>query len=117
MVAHCAKKNDMAQANIKERIKEMRLRVLAEPLENVTVQGVEPHLDAEIETVMLEHPDVGTAAVVGVDDKKFGKIGFGFLTAKGDKRINCCEMDAWLRRELANYKVPKRLKVLDQEMT
>ena len=68
---------------------------------------------AEIETVMLEHPDVGTAAVVGVDDEKFGKIGFGFLTAKGDKRINCCEMDAWLKRELANYKVPKRLKVLD----
>ena len=68
---------------------------------------------AEIETVMLEHPDVGAAAVVGVDDEKFGKIGFGFLTAKGDKRINCCEMDAWLRRELANYKVPKRLKVLD----
>ena len=40
----------MAQANIKERIKEMRLRVLAEPLEDVTVQDGEPHLDAEIET-------------------------------------------------------------------
>ena len=40
----------MAQANIKERIKEMRLRVLAEPLEDVTVQDGEPHLDAKIET-------------------------------------------------------------------
>ena len=39
----------MAQANIKERIKEMRLRVLAEPLEDVTVQDGEPHLDAKIE--------------------------------------------------------------------
>ena len=42
----------MAQANIKERIKEMRLRVLAEPLEDVTVQDGEPHLDAEIEIAM-----------------------------------------------------------------
>ena len=42
----------MAQANIKERIKEMRLRVLAEPLEDVTVQDGEPHLDVEIETAM-----------------------------------------------------------------
>ena len=42
----------MAQANIKERIKEMRLRVLAEPLEDVTVQNGEPHQDAEIETAM-----------------------------------------------------------------
>ena len=42
----------MAQANIKERIKEMRLRVLAEPLEDVTVQDGEPHLDAEIEKAM-----------------------------------------------------------------
>ena len=40
----------MAQANIKERIKEMRLRVLAEPLEDVIVQDGEPHLDAKIET-------------------------------------------------------------------
>ena len=42
----------MAQANIKERIKEMRLRVLAEPPVNVTVHDAEPHLDAEIETAM-----------------------------------------------------------------
>ena len=42
----------MAQANIKERIKEMRLRVLAEPLVDVTVQNAEPHLDAEIKTAM-----------------------------------------------------------------
>ena len=42
----------MAQANIKERIKEMRLRVLTEPLEDVTVHDGEPRLDAEIETAM-----------------------------------------------------------------
>ncbi len=42
----------MAQANIKERIKEMRLRVLAEPLADATVQDGGPHLDAEIETAM-----------------------------------------------------------------
>ena len=42
----------MAQANIKERIKEMRLRVLAEPLEDVKVQDGEPHQDAEIEIAM-----------------------------------------------------------------
>ncbi len=42
----------MAQANIKERIKEMRLRVLAEPTVEVTAHDAEPHLDAEIETAM-----------------------------------------------------------------
>lgn len=42
----------MAQANIKERIKEMRLRVLAEPPVDVTAHDAEPHLDAEIETAM-----------------------------------------------------------------
>ena len=42
----------MAQANIKERIKEMRLRVLAEPLKDVSVRDGKPHLDAEIETAM-----------------------------------------------------------------
>ena len=42
----------MAQTNIKERIKEMRLRVLAEPLEGVTVQDGKPHLNTEIEKAM-----------------------------------------------------------------
>ena len=42
----------MAQANIKERIKEMRLRVLAEPPAEFIVQDGEPHLDAEIETAL-----------------------------------------------------------------
>ena len=42
----------MAQANIKERIKEMRLRVLAEPPEDVTAHDAEPYLDVEIETAM-----------------------------------------------------------------
>ena len=42
----------MAQANIKERIKEMRLRVLAEPPEDAIVQDGESHLDSEIETAM-----------------------------------------------------------------
>ena len=42
----------MAQANIKERIKEMRLRVLAEPPVDVTAHDAEPDLDAEIETAM-----------------------------------------------------------------
>ena len=42
----------MAQANIKERIKEMRLRVLAEPLVDITAHDAEPHLDSEIETAM-----------------------------------------------------------------
>ena len=42
----------MAQANIKERIKEMRLRVLTEPPVDVTAHDAEPHLDAEIETAM-----------------------------------------------------------------
>ena len=48
----------MAQANIKERIKEMRLRVLAEPLEDVTVQDGEPHLDAKIETSIPNTNDI-----------------------------------------------------------
>ena len=44
----------MAQANIKERIKEMRLRVLAEPLKDVTVQDGKPHLASEIEASMSD---------------------------------------------------------------
>ena len=67
----------------------------------------------EIETVILEHPNVSMAAIVAVEDEKFGNIGFGFLTAKDDVTIDCSEIYAWLKKELANYKVPKKLKIMD----
>ena len=62
----------MAQANIKERIKEMRLRVLAEPLEDVTVQDGEPHLDAETEKAM---PDASyiKKAKNNIEERNTGK--------------------------------------------
>ena len=68
---------------------------------------------AEIETVILEHPKVCLAAVIPVDHPRFGKVGFGFVTPHPKEDLDYTELKEYLRRELANYKIPKKLRIME----
>jgi len=37
------------------------------------IRGGENHFPAEIENVMLEHPDVAEVAIIGLPDEKMGR--------------------------------------------
>ncbi len=67
----------------------------------------------EIENVILEHPGTGLAAVIPVDDKKFGKVGFAFVSPQKGTRLDRIELLEFLKNELANYKVPKELSIVE----
>ena len=62
---------------------------------------------AEIETLMLAHPDVVEVAVVGVPDERLGEVGVAFVVRKGD--LDEAALVAWCREEMANFKVPRRV--------
>lgn len=65
----------------------------------------------EIETVLEEHAAVDTAAVVGVPDTLWGEVGLAYVLARGP--VEAETLLAHCRQRLANYKVPKRLYVVD----
>ena len=65
---------------------------------------------AEIEKLMAAHPAVAMIAVVGVPDERMGEIGIGYVVRRGDTIIDESELLAWARSNMANYKVPKRLR-------
>jgi acyl-CoA synthetase (AMP-forming)/AMP-acid ligase II len=68
---------------------------------------------AEIERVMIEHPAVGQVAVVGVDDERLGEVGVAFVVpAPGDPPDHEA-LIAWCREQMANYKVPRRIWLVD----
>jgi acyl-CoA synthetase (AMP-forming)/AMP-acid ligase II len=68
---------------------------------------------AEIENLLLGHPDVRQAAVIGIPDKRLGEVGMAFVvTASGDP-AGGDEILAWCRDNMANYKVPRAIEVLD----
>lgn len=67
---------------------------------------------SEIETAILEHPKVGMAAVVPVADKKFGQVGYGFVSTRAGTKLSNSELRKFLSAEIANYKVPKKIKFM-----
>lgn len=69
---------------------------------------------AEIENLLLRHPDVRQAAVIGVPDGRLGEVGMAFVTLRPGAVITGNEMIEWARVEMANFKVPRRVQILDE---
>jgi len=62
---------------------------------------------SEVEQVLQSHPSVGSAAVVGLPDADWGEAVHAFVVARGT--VECDDLDAFCRGQLAKYKVPKGL--------
>jgi acyl-CoA synthetase (AMP-forming)/AMP-acid ligase II len=67
---------------------------------------------AEIESIMVGHPDVGQVAVVGVPDDRLGEVGAAFVVPIPSRNIDPDELVAWCRDHMANYKVPRTIRVV-----
>jgi acyl-CoA synthetase (AMP-forming)/AMP-acid ligase II len=69
---------------------------------------------AEIENLLLRHPRIAQAAVIGVPDERLGEVGMAFVVVHPGPSIEPAEIVAWARDEMANYKVPRTVVVLDE---
>jgi acyl-CoA synthetase (AMP-forming)/AMP-acid ligase II len=68
---------------------------------------------AEIENMIMRHPAVGQVAVVGIPDQRLGEVGKAFVVPRAHATVDPDELIAWCRAEMANYKVPRAVEVLD----
>jgi len=69
---------------------------------------------AEIERMLVEHPKVGIAAVIGVPDERMGEVGAAFIVPSPDGAPTPSELIAWSREKMANYKVPRHVWIVDE---
>ncbi|MGI8336679.1 AMP-binding protein [Actinomadura scrupuli] len=68
---------------------------------------------AEIEALLLHHPGLAQAAVVGMPDPKSGEAGWAYVVPKAGAEADPAEVIAWARENMSNYKVPRRVFVVD----
>jgi long-chain acyl-CoA synthetase len=68
----------------------------------------------EVEDTLLRHPAVREAAVIGVPDEYRGETVWAYVSLRPGATATPDELIAFCRRELAAYKYPRRVEVLDE---
>jgi len=69
---------------------------------------------AEIENALLRHAEVLQAAVIGIPDARLGEVGMAFVVPRPGASISGAEIIEWCRREMANYKVPRVVELVEE---
>jgi len=68
----------------------------------------------EVEDVLIAHPAVRDAAVVGMQHPVMGEVPKGFVVLHDGARLSSDEIQDHLKDRLADYKVPREVDVLDE---
>jgi acyl-CoA synthetase (AMP-forming)/AMP-acid ligase II len=69
---------------------------------------------AEIENLMYGHGDIAQVAVVGIPDERMGEVGMAWVVPVAGKRVDPDALIAWCREQMSNYKVPRRIEVVEE---
>ncbi|UPK25173.1 class I adenylate-forming enzyme family protein [Bradyrhizobium sp. 195] len=74
---------------------------------NMIISGGENVYPAEVERVLLEHPDVSECAVIGRPDPRWDEVPIAYVIPRSGCRLEANELTAHLQAQLARYKVPR----------
>jgi acyl-CoA synthetase (AMP-forming)/AMP-acid ligase II len=95
---------------------------IVDRLKDMFVVGGFNAYPAEIEAILRGHPGVAAAAVIGVPDERLGEVGCSYVVPvppdaagpdpEGTEAF-ARELLAWSRHEMANFKVPRHVVVVD----
>ncbi len=87
---------------------------ITDRLKDMFINGGFNAYPAEIESLMLAHPEIAQVAVVGVPDQRLGEVGYAFVVPASGTSPNPGDIIAWCRDEMANYKVPRHVELIDE---
>jgi fatty-acyl-CoA synthase len=80
--------------------------------DEMIVSGGENVFPREVEDLLSDHENVKEAAVIGVDDEKFGQRLKAFVVTDGSE-LSEDDIRSYVKKNLANYKVPREVEFLD----
>ena len=89
------------------------LRIVGRKKDMFIVGGFNAY-PAEIENLLLGHPAVGRAAVVGMPDERLGEVGMAFVVLAPGAELQPDELIEWARGAMANYKVPRAVEIVGE---
>jgi acyl-CoA synthetase (AMP-forming)/AMP-acid ligase II len=69
---------------------------------------------AEIENILSDDTRIAQVAVIGVPDGRLGEVGMAFVVPRPGATLTPDEVVAWSRENMANYKVPRYVEIVDE---
>jgi acyl-CoA synthetase (AMP-forming)/AMP-acid ligase II len=81
-------------------------------IDDIIVRGGENISPGEVEDVLLSHPAVADAAVVGVPDEQWGEAVAAVVVAKEGAAISADELREHVKRQLRSSRAPERIEVV-----
>jgi fatty-acyl-CoA synthase len=82
--------------------------------DDMIVSGGENVFPAEVEELLASHEAVTEAAVVGVDDEKYGKRLRAYIVLNDGASLDEDGVKAYVKENLARYKVPRDVTFIDE---
>jgi len=82
--------------------------------DDMIVSGGENVFPGEVEHLLLEHPGVADAAVVGVSDTEFGQRLEAYVVAAPGASPTADDLRTFVRDHLARHKVPREVVLVDE---
>jgi long-chain acyl-CoA synthetase len=74
-------------------------------------RGGEKIFSVEVENIILGHPSVLEAAVVGIPDQVFGESVKAVIVPKPGTAVNEAEIQEFVRLYLADFKIPRKVEI------
>ncbi|SHH69991.1 acyl-CoA synthetase [Streptomyces sp. 3214.6] len=87
---------------------------IVDRIKDMIISGGENIYPAEIEDLLLAHPDIVECAVIGVSDDKWGEVPRAVVVPREGAALDPDEVLASLAGRLAKYKIPKSVVVADE---
>jgi o-succinylbenzoate---CoA ligase len=84
---------------------------VSDRIDDMIVSGGENIVPAEVEEVLLRHPEVADAAVIGREDPEWQQAVTAVVVLEGDSEVTPDELRRHCAESLAGFKVPKRVEL------
>ncbi|HEY0943360.1 MAG TPA: long-chain-fatty-acid--CoA ligase [Steroidobacter sp.] len=78
-------------------------------MKDMVVSGGENIYPREIELVLLAHPHIADAAVIGVPNERYGEALLAFIVLQPETTLTVDEVVSFCRERLGGYKVPRQV--------
>ncbi|MFW9948723.1 MAG: hypothetical protein ACFFKA_01190, partial [Candidatus Thorarchaeota archaeon] len=68
----------------------------------------------EVEELLMKHPDILEAAVLGFPDDEYGEIIKAWVAIREDSNLSPQSIKEWAMENIAHYKVPQSVAIIGE---